>query len=188
LSVDLTAFYNRYSDLQSVESGEPVLETTPSPAHMLMPILYGNKMYGETHGIEFFANWKVARSWTLSPGYAFLSSHFHTAAGSLDTITAHGTEGGSPNHQAQLRSSVSLPWKLQWNASAYFVNLLPAQSIPSYTRLDSGLNWRAGERVSISVAGQNLLRDFHPEYSGPDSSVQSGLMRRSAYAKIAWSF
>jgi iron complex outermembrane receptor protein len=188
LSLDSTVFYNRYRDLESTERGAMVLETTPAPPHLLIPILYGNGLYGETHGIEVFANWKAASHWTLSPGYAFYAAHLHTTASSRDTTTVSGTQGGSPDHQAQLRSSISLPWNLQWNASAYFVNRLPAQSIPSYTRLDSGLTWRAGEHFSIILAGQNLLRDFHPEYSGPDSSVQSGLMRRNAYAKIAWTF
>jgi iron complex outermembrane receptor protein len=114
--------------------------------------------------------------------------HLHTFAGSLDTTTAKGTEGGTPDHQAQLRSSVSLPKNLQWNASAYFVNRLPAQAVPAYTRLDTGLTWRAGERISISAVGQNLFSDRNLEYSGPNSSMQPGLMRRSAYARISWSF
>jgi iron complex outermembrane receptor protein len=187
-SVDSTVFYNRYRDLVSVEPEAMSLETNPAPAHLLLPSSYGNGLYGETHGIELFANWKVARVWTLSPGYTFFSMHLHPFAGSQDFTNAAGTEGGTPDHQAQLRSSVSLPWNLQWNTSAYFVNRLPAVSIPSYTRLDTGLIWRAGERVSVSVVGQNLLKNLHPEYAGPISSVQSGLMRRSAYAKIAWSF
>jgi outer membrane receptor protein involved in Fe transport len=87
-----------------------------------------------------------------------------------------------------MRSSVSLPWNLQWNASAYFVNRLPAQSIASYTRLDTGLTWRAGDRVSVNIAGQNLLKDLHEEFAGSNSSVQSGMMRRNVYAKIVWSF
>jgi hypothetical protein len=112
----------------------------------------------------------------------------HKLAGSQDTMTVAGTEGGAPDQQSELRSSVSLPWRLQWNASAYFVNRLPAQSIPSYTRLDTGFTWLAGDRVTVSVVGQNLLKDRHPEYSGPNSSVLSGQMRRDVYAKIAWSF
>jgi iron complex outermembrane receptor protein len=98
------------------------------------------------------------------------------------------TEGGSPHHQAQLRSSVSLPKSLQWNTSAYFVDRLSAVSIPSYTRLDSGLTWRAGEHFSISVEGQDLIKALHPEYAGPNSSLQSGLVRRGGYAKAMWSF
>jgi len=187
-SLDSTVFYNRYRDLLSIEPGAMTLETSPAPVHLLMPSSFGNGLFGETHGIEFFANWKVASVWTLSPGYTFFSMHLHPFAGSQDSTTASGTEGGTPDHQAQLRSSVSLPRNLQWNASAYFVNRLPAVSIASYIRLDTGLTWRAGERVSMSVVGQNLLKSIHPEYAGPDSTVQPGMMRRSAYAKITWSF
>jgi len=114
--------------------------------------------------------------------------HMHPFSGSRDVTSAPGTEGGTPDHQAQLRSSVSLPHNLQWNASAYFVNRLPALSIPSYTRFDTSLSWLVGERVSLSLVGQNLLKDLHPEFAGPDATVQSGLMRRAAYAKITWSF
>jgi iron complex outermembrane receptor protein len=187
-SLDSTVFYNHYHDLVSVEPGATRIETNPAPVHLLIPESFGNGLFGETHGIEAFADWKMASFWTLSPGYTFFSMHLHPFAGSQDVTSAPGTEGGTPDHQAQLRSSVILPRNLQWNASAYFVNRLPAQSIPSYTRLDTGLTWHAGERVSLSVVGQNLLRDLHPEYSGPDSTVQSGLMRRAAFAKITWSF
>jgi iron complex outermembrane receptor protein len=187
-SLDSTVFYNRYRDLTSVEPGAPRIETNPAPMHLLVPESFGNGLYGETHGIELFANWKVASFWTLSPGYTFFSMHLHTFAGSQDFTDAAGTEGGSPDHKAQLRSSLSLPRNLQWNASAYFVNRLSAVSIPSYTRLDTSLLWQAGERVSMSVAGQNLLKSLHPEYAGRDSTVQPGMMRRGAYAKITWSF
>jgi iron complex outermembrane receptor protein len=187
-SVDSTVFYNRYRNLESYEPEATGIETNPSPPHLLVSELEGNGLYGETHGFEVFANWKAASHWTLSPGYTFLTMHLHTIASSLDTTTVAGTQGGTPNHQAQLRSSVSLPKNLQWNASAYFVNRLPAQSVPAYTRLDTGLIWRAGEHLSLSVVGQNLLKDRHLEYSGPDSSVQSSLMRRNVYGKISWSF
>lgn len=187
-SVDSTVFYNRYRDLETWEPGAPRLEAAPAPVHLLIPRTFGNGMYGETHGLEVFANWKVASFWTLSPGYAFLSMHLHRFAGSLDTAAPKSTEGNSPDSQAQMRSSVSLPWNLQWNASAYFVNRLSAQSIPSYTRLDSGLTWRVGDRVSVNIAGQNLLKDLHEEFAGGSSSVQSGMMRRNVYAKIGWSF
>jgi iron complex outermembrane receptor protein len=186
-SLDSTVFYNRYRDLVSLEPGTISLETNPAPVHLLMPETFGNSLFGETHGIEAFANWKVTSFWTLNPGYTFFSIHLHEFGGSQDG-SIPGTQGGSPDHQAQLRSSVSLPHNLQWNASAYFVNRLPAQSVPSYTRFDTGLNWAVGERVSLSLVGQNLLKNLHPESSGPDSTVQSGLMRRTAYAKITWSF
>jgi iron complex outermembrane receptor protein len=187
-SLDSTVFYNRYRDLTSVEPGATRLEANPAPPHLLTPSAFGNGLYGETHGIEVFANWKAARFWTLSPGYSFFSAHLHRFAGSQDFTDVAGTQGSSPDHQAQLRSSVSLPRNVQWNTAAYFVNRLPALAVPSYTRLDTNLIWDAGEHFSLSVAGQNLLRNLHPEFSGLDTSVQPGLMRRDAYARIAWSF
>jgi iron complex outermembrane recepter protein len=187
-SVDSTVFYNRYRDVDSVEPGTMGIETNPAPAHLLVPSYFGSGLHGETHGIELFANWKVTDFWTLNPGYSFFSMHLHPFAGSQDFTDASGNEGGTPDHQAQLRSSVRLPHNLQWNTSAYFVNRLPAVSIPSYTRVDTGLTWRAGERVSMSVVGQNLLKNVHPEYAGPSSSVQPDLIRRAVYARITWSF
>ena len=187
-SVDSTVFYNRYRDVDSVEPGATIVETSPAPAHLLIPSYLGNGLHGETHGIELFANWKATNFWTLSPGYSFFSMHLHPFAGSQDLTDSAGDEGGTPDHQAQLRSSVRLPWNLQWNASAYFVNRLPAVSVPAYTRLDTVLIWHAGERVSVRVVGQNLLKNVHPEYAGPSSSVQSGMIKRDAYAQITWSF
>jgi iron complex outermembrane receptor protein len=187
LSLDSTVFYNRYRDLTSVEPGATRIESNPGPVHLLMPESFGNSLFGETHGIETFANWKVTSFWTLNPSYAFFAIHLHEFGGSHD-MSIPETQGGSPDHQAQLRSTVNMPHNLQWNASAYFVNRLPAASIPSYTRFDTGFNWAMGERVSLSLVGQNLLKDLHPESSGPYSTVQSGQMRRTAYAKITWSF
>jgi iron complex outermembrane receptor protein len=188
LSLDASAFYNRYRDLETVEPQPMRIEVNPAPIHLLIPTTWGNGMYGESHGVELFANWKATSFWTLSPGYALLSAHFHTLASSQDTAIAFVTAGSTPNHQAQLRSSVSLPKNMQWNLSAYFVNRLPALAVPSYTRVDTGLTWRAGNHASMSLEGQNLFSDRHLEFSGPDSTVQPSLMKRSAYAKISWSF
>jgi len=187
-SLDLTVFYNRYRDLASVEPGTARLESNPAPVHLLIPNTLGSGLYGETHGIEVFANWKVARFWTMSPGYSLFCAHLHPFAGSRDLTDAAITEGSTPDHQAQLRSSVSLPGNAQWNTAAYFVNRLPAVEIPSYTRLDTNLIWDAGEHFSLSLVGQNLQRKLHPEFSGVDDAAQSGLIRRDAYARIAWSF
>jgi hypothetical protein len=114
--------------------------------------------------------------------------HLHRDALSQDLTTAAGTEGGSPHHQAQLRSHVDLPGKWSWNMSAYFVGRLWAQGVPSYTRLDTNLTWQPAERFSITVAGENLLKDHHLEYMGPDSLILPSMIKRSAYAKIAWQF
>ena len=188
LSLDLSAFYNRYRDLESEDPAAPTLEMNPSPPHLLIPLEFGNGNYGEAHGVEVFAKWKATSFWTLSPGYAFFTLHTHAFAGHDDETLIASFNGGTPDHQAQLRSNVSLPWHLEWNAASYFVDRLPAQSVPSYTRLDTGLIWQAGERVSFSAYGQNLLREAHPEYNGVDLIGPPSVVGRSAYARVEWFF
>ena len=187
VSLDSTIFFNHYGDLVSVEPGSPLFDADPTP-HLVVLSRFANLLYGETHGFETLVNWKVTRRWTLSPSYSFLTMHLHREASSADLTTAPETEGSVPTHQAQLRSQVNLPLHLQWNAAANFVGSLPALAVPSYTRLDSNMTWQAGERFSISLVGQNLLHDRHLEYTGPDSSVQSDLIKRSVYAKVTWRF
>jgi iron complex outermembrane recepter protein len=188
LSFDSTAFFNRYHDLQSAEPGSTRLEMDPPPLHLLMPIFLSNLLYGETHGIEMFASLKLSSQWTLSPGYTFLAIRLHHDAASHDLINGPGTEGASPKQQAQLRSQVNLPWRLQWTTSAYFVGRLPTPKIPSYTRLDTNIAWQFSDKVSLGLVGQNLLRGLHQEYAGSDLTVLPSLIRRSTYARITWRF
>jgi iron complex outermembrane receptor protein len=188
ISIDAAVFYNDYNSLVSVVPGAPFLETDPPPLHLVAPNLLGNLLHGETHGVELSVNWKVIRRWTLSPGYSFLAMHLHEDATGQDFTTIVGTQGGFPSQQAQLRSHVELSNHWQWNASAYFVGRLPAPAVPSYTRVDTNVIWQPRKEFSISLVGQNLVSDHHLEYLGPDQTVQSSLIKRSAYAKITWQF
>jgi iron complex outermembrane receptor protein len=188
LSLDLTAFYNSYTNLASEETGTPFLELTPAPSHLVLPLFAGNFLHGESHGAELALNWKPTSRWTLSSGYSYLQMHMH--ASSLSTVHGATTtiEGSSPREQAQLRSHLNLASRLAWDASVYFVGRLPALQIPSYTRLDTGLTWKVRERLSFSIVGQNLLHDHHLESNGPDQIVVSSVVKRSAYAKFTWQF
>jgi iron complex outermembrane receptor protein len=187
LSLDSTAFFNHYTDLLSIEPGVPQFETDPFP-HLLVLSQFANQLYGETHGIEIFADWRVSSRWSITPAYSFLSVHLHPSAESRDFTTGPLTAGSVPNHQAQVWSQLRLPWHWYWNTGAYFADRLPALDVPSYTRVDSNLTWHGGERFSLGVGGENLLRDRHLEFAGPDSSVEPDLVKRSAYMKAAWLF
>lgn len=186
ISLDLAAFYNRYENLETFRPGPPFLEVSPSPPHVDLPLVAANEMRGEAHGLETAVTWELTKRWTLRPAYAFEQIHLRTSPASQGTGSVSTGEGSSPRHQAQLRSNVALLRGFEWNTSAYFVGRLPAEQVPSYTRLDAGLTWRASERLGISFVGQNLLRDHHLE--ARSNSVQSSLVKRGAYAKFTWQF
>lgn len=194
LSIDVAAYFDAWNNLQSTEPSGFFFEPTPLPAHDVQTLMYGNLMHGESHGIELTANWKVKDWWSISPGLGLSRKHFHPDPKSADTQTARFVEGGSPDYPIALRSHVDLRRSLAWDVSAYFVDPLTGQGplsnlkIPSYTRLDSGLTWKLGEGFSLSVVGQNLLKDHHMEFEDVDGSMQSSQIKRSAYAKITWQF
>jgi iron complex outermembrane recepter protein len=187
LSIDVAAYYNHYDHQNTDEPGSSFFENTPPPAHLVLPFVTQNLSYGETHGMEIATNWKVNERWTLAPGFEFERIHMHASPGSLDTSTAPDTEGSDPHFRAQLRSHVAVTSGLGWDLSAYYVGRLVALSVPSYTRLDTGLTWRWSERLSLSVVGQNLLKDRHLEFVS-DFGANSTSIKRSGYAKLTWQY
>jgi outer membrane receptor protein involved in Fe transport len=77
---------------------------------------------------------------------------------------------------------------MSWDTSAYFVGRLNDPREPSYTRLDTGLSWTLGEKINLSLFGQNLLRDRHEEFVDSTGNTTSTLIKRSAYARVEWRF
>lgn len=107
---------------------------------------------------------------------------------SADQETPLDDEGGDPHVQAQLRSHLEVSKSLRWDASAYFVDRLMFDRIPSYTRVDSGLTWRWTEGLALSLVGQNLVRDHHVEFADSPGAARATQIKRSAYAKVTWQF
>jgi iron complex outermembrane receptor protein len=194
VSIDLTAYFDDWANVQTTEPSGSFFEAVPVPAHEVQTLTYENLMHGESHGVEIMANWKVRDRWSLSAGLAAQHVDMRTDPQSADTQTALFVDHGSPDSAIQLRSHFDVSGSLSWDVSTYYVGALENQgplsnvTIPSYIRMDSGLTWRVGEGVSISVAGQNLLKDHHLEFEDMNGSLQSGEIKRSVYAKITWHF
>lgn len=187
VSIDLSAFFNYYTDLRSVEPQVPFVVSGPV-YYVEIPQEYANLLRGTTEGIEVSAHLKMTDRWTLSPGFSLLQMRLRTVAGSLDTTTASDIEGSNPRHQAQLRSSLNLSRGFSWDSSLYYVDPLPAQRLPSYTRLDTRLSWRPAERLECSLVGQNLLKDRHVESNDSQTGVNPTQVERNVYAKVTWRF
>ena len=188
LSLDCAVYYNSYTDQDTTEPASPFFESTPLPAHLVLPLTYKNLMFGETHGLEFFANWKAAARWTLSPGYSFEQIHMHLSPGSQDTGSVAATQGSSPVHSAQLRSYIAVSKRFSWDTAAIFTGHLTSPAVPGYTRLDTTLNWRANALISLSLSGQNLLQNQHLEFVDVTGSTQTTLIKRTVAVKVTWTF
>lgn len=184
--VDLAAFYNDYDDLLSVEANIPFIETSPSPLHVVLPVLLRNGLVGATTGVEIAPNWAPTNWLHLKSSYAYLNIDLRNKPGSVDGSSAKSTEGSSPRHQVVVQSLLDLPGNLELDLTYRYVSALPAQSVRSYSTADARIGWRLGRQFDLTFVGQNLFQPRHLEFRS-DPGPQVGI-KRSAYAKITWTY
>jgi iron complex outermembrane receptor protein len=186
--VDVAAYYTDNQNQKIAEHIAPFFEAMPSPPRLVIPFTFEDLSRGETDGIEIAGNWKVMNRWTLRSEYAFEKIHFHAEAGSYDTVTVPGEEGNISTHSAQLWSHADFPRGLGWDTSAYLVDRLDSQGVPTHTWLDIQFMSRCTKEIPVSLVGQNLLQVHHPEWSIRNQGHLPNLIKRSAGANITWRF
>ncbi len=186
LSLDVASFYNDYDKLQTYEMGLPFLVTVPTP-FLAIPVTLGNKMSGETYGIELSSQW-LAKQWLrFNAAYSYLYMNLHLASDSTDPLS-ESMEKASPKNQFRLSSSMDLPRNVELDAVLRYVDNLPAHKIHSYTEMDLCLGWKPLENVKVSLVGQNLLDKHHPEFPGNLFGLPLTEVERGVYAKVRWEF
>jgi len=187
LFLDLATFYHVYDKLHTYELGTLFLETTPAPPHLVIPVFAENKRYGETYGGQLSADWQVSDGWRLRAAYSYLQMQLYLDEDSGDTGT-EGAEGESPHHQLSLRSSMDLSGNVELDLGCRYVDNLPSIDVGSYFSLDVHLGWHPRDNLKVSVVGQNLLDDHHPEFRAVAIPFVASEVERGVYGKITWYF
>lgn len=181
----IAAFYNDYSDLRSLTPGPPGFPKFG------FPLVFHNNLEGETYGVEFSATYQVFDWWRLRGGYNLLKEHIRVKPGQVDFSNALN-ETADPEQQCSLRSSMDLPKNLELDAALRWVDTLHNNNgptpgtVPSYFELDVRLGWHLTKNFELSLVGQNLLHDHHPEYGFPDATRAE--VGRSIFGKITWRY
>ncbi len=187
LSFDIAAFYNIYDNLRTLERGQTFTETTPAPSHVVVPSVANNMMDGETYGVEAVVDWLALDWWELQLAYTYLRIKLRLEDISTDT-TSTGAEGESPRNQVSLRSSMDIRKDLDLDMHLRYVDDLPGLGIPGYLALDVRLGWRPVKDLEVSVTGQNLFDNSHPEFVPELINILHTEVERSVYGKITWRF
>ncbi len=182
LILDLALFDNDYNRLLSLEPGAPFTEASPSPSHTIVPLFLRNKMTANVHGGELACEWRPIPAWRLAGSYSYLKMNLIAAEDSLDTTTARGTEGSSPRHMANLRSSLDLPRGFGLDVALRYVGRLPSQGIEAYTEMDVSISRRLTRGLELSVSGQNLLSPHRAEFGGGSAGLVE--VERSVYGRL----
>jgi iron complex outermembrane recepter protein len=181
ITASVSSFFNRYDDIRS---------TTFTPA-TIIPLFFANGLEGDTYGLEASGIYQVSEVWSLHAGYTLLKEHLHVKPGQTD-LNGALNETEDPQHQFSVRSSLNLPRHVELDNALRWVDTLLTNngavpgSVPSYFELDTRLAWHAGDRFEVSLVGQNLLHDRHPEYGFPGPARPE--IERSVYGKLTWRY
>ena len=170
LTTSISAFYNVYDELRSLEVGSPYR--------------LANGLDGSTYGLEGEAACQIASRWRVTAGYTFLRLILDPDPTSTDTSQGK-QEGDSPRHQAFIRSSLDLPHALSLDVSVRFVDDLPNQKVPAYTLCDARLAWQPTKAAELAVVGRGLFDPRHPEFGAPATRHEIG---QSVYGTLTCRF
>jgi iron complex outermembrane receptor protein len=170
LSVDIAGYYNVYNDLRSVEPGPP--------------FRIKNGLEGTTYGAEINLKYQPTDWWTARAGYAYIQKEISVKPWSRDINNGQG-EGNDPKHSLRLSSSLNLPGSTELDTWFRVIGELPVtgQQVPSYAEADLRFAWNPRNDLTLSVGGQNLLHDQHPEFGAPLGRHE---IPRAFYAGFTW--
>jgi iron complex outermembrane receptor protein len=183
--VSLATFYNDYDHVRSTTPGVAGFPTFG------FPLTFENNLEGETHGVEFNGTYQLMDNWRLQGSYSLLKESLRVKPGKVDFSNALN-ETADPENQFSLRSSLDLPYNVGFDTGLRWVDTLHNNNgptpgtVPSYFELDVRIAWHPSRQIELSVVGQNLLHDHHPEYGFPGTTREE--VGRNVYAMIAWRY
>jgi len=186
----LSTFFNDYHHLRSTTA-----TVTTADYPLPFPVYFQNNLEGTTQGLELSSSYQPLDWWQLHLGYDLLLEHLHVKPGQVDT-TGAANETADPKGQLFLRSNMDLPRGMSFGAALRWVDALRLDNtptggpmvgtVPAYWQLDSRLAWQATRNLTLSITGQNLLREYHAEYGYPSPArVQ---IARSVFARFTWNY
>ncbi|MBT8117379.1 MAG: TonB-dependent receptor [Gammaproteobacteria bacterium] len=182
VTLDATAFYNRYDELRTIE----ITSMPPGP----FTAIFDNNMEGNTQGFEIDVHWQ-ARSWlSVNANYTRLEIDLDLVNGSMDT-TSLSAEQASPEHQANLWIAADLDNNVQLDAGLRYVDSLQNPGFAKtgdYLAFDARLAWMPAPGIELSLVGQNLFDNHHPEFN-PDFIISTPTeVERSVHGTVSWTF
>lgn len=173
LTLSVSAFYNVYTDLRSVEASSPVT----------YPLIVRNGMEGTGYGIEAWGTYAVASWWRLSAGISTLHKDLHFKPGS-DDVLGLAYAGNDPDYRWQLRSSMNFGPDVEFDIFVRHVDSLPDPLVQSYTDINARLGWHITPSLELALVGADLNDPTHVEFSSP--TLKPREINRSLYVSAVW--
>ena len=181
--LDVAGFYNRY---RHVVSQYPlVMPSAGGLPQMLLQL--SNGMGGQAYGGELSASFAASDFWQLQGSYSLFGDVLRPAHGAAGT-QAIFVAGQTPRHQFQIRSSFTALNNFDGDVNVFYVSNWSAYAVPSLTRLDSRVGWKANEHARFDFVVQNALQPRHTEFFSPGFMGNTEEVKRAVFGKITFQF
>lgn len=186
ISLDLSLFFNDYSDLQAVSSaGTPTPIFSPIPA-IAVPAVFDYNAEGETWGGEFGVRFNISQEHYIYTSYSYLN--FQTS-GLGEIASAFNAGGADAENKVTLHLHTTPLRHLELDLFYYFVDELARfESVGSYHQFDARVSLELNEDWRMSFIGRNLLESEHREWGNDEVlELRSGEIPRSFFGLIEYS-
>ncbi len=176
--LDWNIFINDYKDLflsseLDIQGYEPVDESDPIYAHV--------------RGFEISAHWYPQEDWRLIATYNYLNVNTGVEQPGQKPY-ALLEEGSSPRNQASLRSMYDLTRHIELDTAIYYVDNIPSQKVPHYTRIDLRVGWQPVLDLNLSLGVRNLLDKRHYEFGNIGGDSIPSEVERTIYFQLKYQF
>jgi iron complex outermembrane receptor protein len=149
------------------------------------PVVTENRIEGPVYGVEGWASWQPLSMWRISGGVSTFRKDLELEAGSTDALGPRNPQlSNDPKYQWMGRSSFNIGLNQYLDASVRRVGSLPNPAVPAYTAVDARYAWRVRPSLEVSVLGQNLFDDSHPEFNALPGRSE---FERSVLLRATWS-
>lgn len=186
-SLDLTLFHYLYDELTGYLPAPPTVDATAPLPSIRSVNTITNAMTARSWGAEVTANWQPIHHLRLQSAYTLFQSHFKARSG-YETALSDDTDHSSPTHQISLRSGVDLPRQITVDLWLRYVDDIQEGLVAAYTELDTRIAWKPMKGLELSLTGQNLLHERHPEIIETLLWIQPTEVERSIHAQATLTF
>jgi iron complex outermembrane receptor protein len=188
LDIDTALFYNIYDRMQ----GTKFVGNRVDPIFgNVLEAAVGNYRQVKSYGLETALSYRVSQDWRLQASYSanqFQVSYDTAAAWFRDPQTEPHS---NPQHTLSLRSLYNLTNEIELDIWGRYVDKITVDTvskIPAYFTMDVRLGWHPHKDLEISLSGQNLLDNQHPEFSDLLYIPVASQIQRAYLAQVSWRF
>lgn len=151
VSVDLTAFYNDYDNLQTLEDLDGFALT------------FGNQGRATARGFEAAIDFDVTDRLRIRTQYTYFEMNFAADDSSFEADFIEERDDYIPMNSAGLRAYYDLGSDWELDGAIYYVDELPIFDVDSYIRVDARVGWEPIPGTEFSLGVQNACDPEHPE-------------------------